>query len=92
LVARSRSKASDDAPVDNDPNLLNFDVAVFWIVCWTSFLPQKYWPDPGKSDGPVFMTSDAGLAIFVFRHEDIDGDFWMRSWLASLVLLPSTNF
>jgi hypothetical protein len=28
LVARLRSKAPDDAPVDNDLNLLNFIVAV----------------------------------------------------------------
>jgi hypothetical protein len=32
LVARSESKASDDAPIDDDPNLLNFFVAVSWIV------------------------------------------------------------
>jgi hypothetical protein len=42
LVAQSRSKASDDAPVDDDPNVLNFTVAVSWIGHWTSFLPQKY--------------------------------------------------
>jgi hypothetical protein len=57
-----------------------------------SFLPQKYWPDLGKLDGPVFVTPDAGLAISVFSHEDVECDFWMRSWLASLVLLPSANF
>jgi hypothetical protein len=33
LVARSRSKASNDAPVVNDPNLLNFVVIVSWIGC-----------------------------------------------------------
>jgi hypothetical protein len=38
------------------------------------------------------MTPDPGLAISVFSHEDVEGDFWTRSWLASLILLPSTNF
>jgi hypothetical protein len=46
----------------------------------------------GKPDGPVFMTPDPGLAISVFSHEDVEGDFWTRSWLASLVLLPLANF
>jgi hypothetical protein len=57
-----------------------------------NFLPQKYWPDPGKPDGPIFMTPNAGLATSVFSHEDVECDFWMRSRVASLVLLPSTNF
>jgi hypothetical protein len=35
---------------------------------------------------------DAGLAISIFSHEDVKGDFWTRSWLASLVLLPLANF
>jgi hypothetical protein len=91
-VDRSRSKAPDDAPINNDPNLLNFVVAVFWIGCSMSSLSQKYWPDEGKPDGPVWETSDAGLAISVFSHEDVEGDFWTRLWLASLVLLPSANF
>jgi hypothetical protein len=39
LVARLRSKASDDAPVDDDPDLLNFVTTVFWIDCWMGFLP-----------------------------------------------------
>jgi hypothetical protein len=46
----------------------------------------------GKPDGLIFMTPDASLAISVFSHEDIKGDFWTRSWLASLVLLSSANF
>jgi hypothetical protein len=33
LVTRSGSKASDDAPVDDDPDLLNFVAALFWIGC-----------------------------------------------------------
>jgi hypothetical protein len=41
LVDRSRSKAPDDAPIDDNLNLLNFVTAVSCIVCWTSFLPQK---------------------------------------------------
>jgi hypothetical protein len=39
LVARSRSKAPNDAPVDDDADLLNFLVTTFWISCWMSFLP-----------------------------------------------------
>jgi hypothetical protein len=42
LVARSRSKASNDAPIDDDPDLLNFVTAASWIGCWMRFLPQKY--------------------------------------------------
>jgi hypothetical protein len=38
------------------------------------------------------VTSNAGLAISIFSHEDVEGDFWTRSWLASLVLLPLANF
>jgi hypothetical protein len=33
LVAQSRSKASDDALVDDDPALLNFVAAASWIGC-----------------------------------------------------------
>jgi hypothetical protein len=49
-----RNKASNDVPVDDDPDLLNFAAVVSWIVGWTSFPPQKYWPDPGKPDGLVW--------------------------------------
>jgi hypothetical protein len=49
-------------------------------------------PDPEKPDGLIFVTLNACLAISVFSHEDVEGGFWMRSWLASLVLLPSANF
>jgi hypothetical protein len=59
--------------------------------CWTNSLPQKYRPDLGKPDGPVFTSLDAGPALSVFIHEDIEGSFQMISRLASLVLLPSTN-
>jgi hypothetical protein len=54
LAAQPGSKELDDAPVDDDPDLLNFTVAVSRIGCWTSFLPQKYWPNPGKPDGLVW--------------------------------------
>jgi hypothetical protein len=57
-----------------------------------SFLLQKYWPDPRKLDDLVIVTPDAGLAISVFSHEDVKGGFWTRSWLASLILLPSASF
>jgi hypothetical protein len=90
-VARLGSKVPDDASVDDDPDLLNFTMAVPWIGCWMSFQSQKYWPDLGKPDGLV-VTPNADLAISVFSQEAVEGGFWMRSWLASLVLLPSTNF
>jgi hypothetical protein len=38
------------------------------------------------------VTPEAGLVISVFSHEDVEGDFWMKSRLASLILLPSANF
>jgi hypothetical protein len=53
LVAQSVSKASDDASVDDDPDLLNFTTTVSWVGWWTSFLSQKYWPDLGKSDSLI---------------------------------------
>jgi hypothetical protein len=46
----------------------------------------------GKSDNSVFVSPDVSPAISVFSHEDVEGGFWMRSRLASLVLLPSANF
>jgi hypothetical protein len=38
------------------------------------------------------VTPDVGIAISIFSHENVEGDFWTRSWLASLILLPSANF
>jgi hypothetical protein len=38
------------------------------------------------------VTPNVILAVFVFSHEDVKCGFWTRSWPASLVLLPSTNF
>jgi hypothetical protein len=39
LVDRSRSKTSNDAPVDDNSELLNFVTVVSWIGCWMSLLP-----------------------------------------------------
>jgi hypothetical protein len=36
LLARPGSKAPDDTPFDDDPNLMNFAVMMFCIVCWMS--------------------------------------------------------
>jgi hypothetical protein len=63
------------APDNDDPSLLNFVMVVSWIGHRMSFLPMKYWLHPGKSDGPVFMAPDAGLATSVFSHEDIESNF-----------------
>jgi hypothetical protein len=38
LVAQSRSKTPDDAPIDDDFELLNFVTAVSWIGCQMSLL------------------------------------------------------
>jgi hypothetical protein len=38
------------------------------------------------------VTPDVGIAISIFIHENVEDDFLMRLWLASLVLLPSANF
>jgi hypothetical protein len=50
LVARSESKASNDNLVDDDPDLLKFDVAESEIVCWMNSWLQRCWPVPGKPD------------------------------------------
>jgi hypothetical protein len=36
LVARSGSKTPDDAPIDNNSEVLNFVTTVSWIGCRTS--------------------------------------------------------
>jgi hypothetical protein len=92
LVARLGSKAPDDTPFDGDPSLLNFAAVVSWIVCWTKSLLQRYRPDPGKPNGPVFVPLDAGPAFSVFSHEDVKSGFWTRLWHVSLILLPSASF
>jgi hypothetical protein len=91
-VAQSGSKVSNDALVDDDPDLLNFAMMVSWVIGWMSFLLQKYWPDPGKSNGPVFATPDAGSVISVLSHDDVEGGFRKMPQLASLIHLSSTNF
>jgi hypothetical protein len=45
LAVQSGSKAPDGNPIDDDPDLLNFDVVESGITCWTSFLLQMCWPD-----------------------------------------------
>jgi hypothetical protein len=42
LVARSRSKAPNDTPFDNDPNLLNFVAEVSCVTSWMSYQLQRY--------------------------------------------------
>jgi hypothetical protein len=61
LVAQLGSKVPNDAPIDDDLGLLNFTMMVSWVVGWMSFLPQKYWPDPRNSDGPVWETGWSGF-------------------------------
>jgi hypothetical protein len=39
LVDQLGSKAPDDAPVNDDPKLLNFVATVSWIGCRMSLLP-----------------------------------------------------
>jgi hypothetical protein len=90
-VARSESKAPNDAPVDGNPDLLNFVAAVSWIGCQMSFLPQKYWPNPGKLDGLISRPLIPALPS-LYLAMSVEGNFWMRSWLVSLILFPSANF
>jgi hypothetical protein len=89
----------DDAPIDDDPDLLNFtmtgpELVVERAYCRksTSLIQGNRMVRFGKLDGPVFAPPDVGLAISVFSHEDIERGFWMRSRLTSLILHPSTNF
>jgi hypothetical protein len=50
LVGQSGSKASDDTLADDDPDILNFDMAETEIVCRMSSQLQNCWPDSGKQD------------------------------------------
>jgi hypothetical protein len=54
LVARQRSKVSDDTFADSDLELLNFGVAESEIICRTSSRLQSCCPDSGKLDYPVW--------------------------------------
>jgi hypothetical protein len=56
LVARPGSKAMYDNLADDDPVLLNFGTMESEIVCRTSSLLQKCWPDSGKQDCPVWYS------------------------------------
>jgi hypothetical protein len=64
------------------------------IACRTSSWLQRCWPDLGKldyrfgiSDGPIFVTPDAGPTFPVLGHEDVEGGLWALLWLAPLILL-----
>jgi hypothetical protein len=56
LVARPGSKVPNDNLVDDDPDLLNFDVAESAIVCRMSCRLQMCWSDSGKPDNPVWYS------------------------------------
>jgi hypothetical protein len=94
LVARLGSKAPDDNLADDDPDLLNFDMAESEIACRTSSRLQRCWLDSGKLDclvwyldGPVFTPPDASPAFLVLGHEDVKGGLW-----AALQLPPPHSF
>jgi hypothetical protein len=53
-----------------------------------SCLLQKYLPNPGKPDGPIFMLPNTGPTFPVFSHEDVESGLWVRLWLAPLMFLP----
>jgi hypothetical protein len=52
-VAQPGSKAPDDTPADDNPDLLTFGAVESEIVCRISSRLQSYWPDSGKPDCPV---------------------------------------
>jgi hypothetical protein len=56
LVARPRSKASDDTFADDDPDLLTIGAVVSEIVCRMSSRLQSCWPDSGKLDCPIWVS------------------------------------
>jgi hypothetical protein len=60
-VVQSKSKASDDNLIDNNPVLPDFNVAEFEIICRTSSQLQSCWPDLGKSDCPVWYFGWSGF-------------------------------
>jgi hypothetical protein len=61
LVVRLGSKALDDNLVDDDLNLLNFITVESEIVCQMSFRLQKYWPNSGKPDCPIWYSGWSGF-------------------------------
>jgi hypothetical protein len=91
LVARPGSETPDDSLADDDPNLLNFAAGNSEIICRMSSWLQNYWSNSGKVgcpvwnlDGSFFVPHDAGPAILVLGHEDVEGGLW-----AALRLAPS---
>jgi hypothetical protein len=88
LVARSGSKVSYDNLVDDDPDLLKFDVAESEIICRMNSRLHRCWSDLGKSNSPVVTTPNVGPAFFVLGHEDVKGGLWVSLWLAPLIFLP----
>jgi hypothetical protein len=98
-VARLESKAPNDNLADDDLDLLNFTAVESMIVCQTSSRLQRYWPDSGKPDCPIwysgwssFHALDAGPAFPVLGHEDTEGGLWASLRLATLILLPLVIF
>jgi hypothetical protein len=61
LVARSGNKVQDDNLAHDDPDLLNFDAVESEIVCRMSSYLQKYWPDSGKLDCPIWYSIWSGF-------------------------------
>jgi hypothetical protein len=92
LAVQLGSKASDDTPFNNDPNLLNFATVVSWIACWTSYQLQRCCPDLGKPDGPIFTLPDTDPAFHVLSNEDVKSGLWVRLRLAPLIFLPLVSF
>jgi hypothetical protein len=78
LVTRPGSKAPDDNLADDDPDLLNHAMVESGIASWMSSLLQRYWPDSGKPEGP----------IFALGYEDVEGGLWVLLWLVPLIFLP----
>jgi hypothetical protein len=95
LVARPGSKAPNDNIADDDPDLLNFTMVEFEIICRMSSQLQRCWPNSRKPDCPIwnsgwsdFCAPDADPAFLVHVHEDVEDGIWMSLRLALLILLP----
>jgi hypothetical protein len=91
LVAQPGSKVPDDNLADDDPDLLNFDMTEFDIVCWGSpgcrFTGLTYGNRTiqfGILDDLVFVPPDVGPAFLVLGHEDVEGGLWASLRLAPL--------
>jgi hypothetical protein len=95
LVARLESKVSDDTPIDDYPELLNFSATESEIVCQktsgcraASLTKGNRTVRFGIPDGLIFAPPDTGPAFFVLRHKDVKGGLWVALRLAPLILLP----